>query len=71
MALHCHLQTIFRAVSNFSKPAAVVEVVHHHHCCAYHHRARPGHHEYFDEFYNRTKLDRCSLVSCALVSGLR
>ena len=40
-----------------SKAAKVVELVNHNHCCAYRHRAR-GPEEWFDEFYNRTVLDR-------------
>ena len=44
-------------LSNFSKAAQMVELVNHNHCCAYRHRAR-GPEEWFDEFYNRTVLDR-------------
>ena len=55
-------------MSNFTKAAVVIDVVHHNNCCAYHHRARTPW-DYFDEFYNNTRLDRWSNFTLMLEVG--
>jgi len=55
-------------VSNFTKPAEVETIYHHGVCCAYRHKARLEN-EYFDEFYNRTMLDRYTNFTLYLEVG--
>lgn len=54
--------------ANYTNPAKMIDVVHYNHCCAYNHQAR-GPFDYFDEFYNNTKLDRYSNFTLFLEIG--
>jgi len=55
-------------VSDYTKPAKVIEIYHHGVCCAYRHKARLET-EYFDEFYNGTMLDRYTIFTLYLEIG--
>merc|ERR1711915_370625 len=55
-------------VSDFTKPAKIVEIYHHGVCCAYRHKARRPN-QYFDEFYNHTMLDRYTNFTLYLEVG--